>query len=115
MRALLDYCAWEWGDKQKLAKVDAISNQHNEALVAMGVIEKAPELEREDPELPDSDLYWRYRRLKFGIHNNTLYGRDRLTFGDVESYARLVGWRPNPNEVGILMDIDAIFEAREIK
>jgi len=115
VEALLDYCRWEWGDKQKLSKFDEIGDQHNEALIAMGVIDKAPESKRGEPELPELDLYWRYRQLKFGRNENVLVPRAQLSFSEIESYCRLSSWAATPTDIDIIMSIDAIFETREAK
>lgn len=115
VEALLDYCRWEWGDKQKLARFDEIGNQHNEALIAMGVIDEAPESKRDEPEFPELDLYWRYRQLKFGRNENVLVPRPQLGFAEIESYCRLSAWTPTPSDIDIIMSIDAIFETREAR
>lgn len=81
----------------------------------MGVIEKAPESKRDEPELPELDLYWRYRQLKFGRNENVLVPRPQLSFSEIESYCRLSAWNATPSDIDIIMSIDAIFETRGAK
>lgn len=87
----------------------------------MGVIKEAPKSERETPEFPEelADVYGHYKRLRFGIFDDgdrlNLMARDPLKYAEVESYARLADWHPTQTDVAIIMDIDAIFESREVK
>ena len=91
-------------------------------MIAMGVMDeptKAPE--RESPELPVEmmPLYAHYRALRFGrcVSDDivTLIPRDALTYAEIDAYSKLMDWRPTAEEVSVLMDIDAIFESRDLK
>lgn len=88
----------------------------------MGVMDaptKSPE--RESPELPEDmmQLYAHYRALRFGrcVSDDlvTLIPRDALTYAEIDAYSKLVDWMPTAEEVSVLMDIDAIFESRDLK
>ena len=88
----------------------------------MGVMDapaKAPE--RESPEIPVDMmlLYAHYRALRFGrcVSDDlvTLIPRDALSYAEIDAYSKLVDWRPTAEEVSVLMDIDAIFESRDLK
>lgn len=86
----------------------------------MGVITEAPKAERESPDFPDelSVLYGHYKRLRFGVcygETLTLVARKPLRYAEIESYSRLINWQPTSSEVEIIMDIDAIFEMREVQ
>ena len=80
---------------------------------------KSPE--RESPELSEDmmPLYTHYRALSFGrcVSDDlvTLIPRDALTYGEIDAYSKLVDWLPTTEEVSVLMDIDAIFESRDLK
>ena len=91
-------------------------------MIAMGVMDapaKAPE--RESPEIPADmmPLYAHYRALRFGrcVSDDlvTLVPRDALSYAEIAEYSKLVDWRPTAEEVSVLMDIDAIFESRDLK
>jgi hypothetical protein len=119
IEALLDYCRWEWGDKQKLAKFDAIGQGHQDALISMGIIQAEASSHRESPDFPDGmgELYGHYRKLKFATLRNddgiTLMARGQLGFVDVDAYMRVTGVSLAPWEVEAIMNIDAIFEGRD--
>ena len=87
----------------------------------MGVMDapaKAPE--RESPDIPADmmPLYAHYRALRFGRCVNddmvTLIPRDALTYAEIASYSGLMDWQPTADEISTLMDIDAIFESRDL-
>ncbi len=86
----------------------------------MGVIGEAQQKERDTPELPACmiDIYARYKRLRFGLAELddafALIPRDPLTHSEIESFSALTHWQPSPSDVDIIMDIDAIFNSREI-
>lgn len=88
----------------------------------MGVIEKPPEQQqRQSPDFPEemAPLYGHYKRLRFGVCYSadvvTLVPRAALSYTEIESYLRLVNWQPTSSEIETIMDIDAIFEMREVK
>ena len=64
-------------------------------------------------------LYAHYRALRFGrcVSDDivTLIPRDALTYAEIGAYSKLVDWLPTAEEVSVLMDIDAIFESRDLK
>ena len=91
-------------------------------MIAMGVMDapaKTPE--RESPEIPADmmPLYAHYRALRFGrcVSDDlvTLIPRDALTYAEIDAYSKLVDWQPTVEDVSVLMDIDAIFESRDLK
>ena len=88
----------------------------------MGVMDAPAEsTERKSPELPVDVmlLYSHYRALRFGrcVSDDlvTLIPRDALTYAEIDAYSKLVDWLPTAEEVSALMDIDAIFESRDLK
>lgn len=103
-----------------MAKFDEISAGHNEALIAMGVIEKPPENNRESPTLPGEmiEIYHHFKRLRFGksIGSDviTLVPRSQLTYSELSCYSKMLTEPLKPIEVDIIMDLDAIFETREV-
>ena len=87
----------------------------------MGVMDaptKAPE--RESPDIPADmmPLYAHYRALRFGrcVSDDlvTLIPRDALSYAEIDAYSKLVDWQPTADEISTLMDIDAIFESRDL-
>lgn len=87
----------------------------------MGVMDApAKAHERESPEIPADmmPLYAHYRALRFGrcVSDDmvTLIPRDALSYAEIDAYSKLVDWQPTADEVSVLMDIDAIFESRDL-
>ena len=87
----------------------------------MGVMDAPTKAhERESPEIPADmmPLYARYRALRFGrcVSDDvvTLIPRDALTYAEIDAYGKLVDWQPTADEISTLMDIDAIFESRDL-
>ena len=90
-------------------------------MIAMGVMDAPAEApERESPEIPADmmPLYAHYRALRFGrcVSDDlvTLIPRDALTYAEIEAYSKLMDWQPTADEISTLMDIDAIFESRDL-
>ena len=121
VESLFAYARWEFGDRQKLASFDSISDNTNAALIAMGVISEPEKKERERPELPEefSALFDHYKRLRFGCSIGedvvTLIPRDPLTYAEIDAYMRATSAELSPTEIDIIMSLDAIFENREVK
>ena len=87
----------------------------------MGVMQAPAEsTERKSPELPVEmiPLYSHYRALRFGrcVSDDlvTLIPRDELSYAEIAAYSKLVDWQPTADEISTLMDIDAIFESRDL-
>ena len=86
----------------------------------MGVIAAPEEKKREAPELPIelADIYYHFKRLRFGRNVGedvvTLVERRPLQYAEIESYCRLQNWPAMPNEINLIMDMDAIFECRDL-
>lgn len=118
IKALLDYCRWEFGPKQTLAEFDKISAGHNEALIAMGIIQKSESSRRESPDMPDDmwPVYAKYKRIRFGRFAGedvvTLIPRNPIQFAELAAYSQISGDDITPVEAAIIMDIDALFEGR---
>ena len=86
----------------------------------MGIIEAAPEPQRQAPEFPDelTDVYTHFKRLRFGRAEMndkvTLIPREPLTYTEIAHYAAVMQDNMQPWEIEVIMLIDAIFESREL-
>ena len=86
----------------------------------MGVIDEAKEKERAKPDFPNEllEVYLHFKQLRFGKNiaadKITLIPRKQLQYREIEAYKAATGAQLNTNEVEIIMNIDAIFEMREV-
>lgn len=116
---MYDFATWSFVDKQKKQKFDSISDGHEAALIAMGVLQSAAKKEESGPKCPDIfiDTMDKYRALKFLQRHTSdsirLYPRDMLTWRDLLDYQKATGHHISMLEAELIMGIDAIFEGRE--
>lgn len=115
---MLHYCAWEFGEKQRLASFDKLDDATDSALIAMGVMEAPEKVQRDEPTIPDAmrETYGHFKRLRFGRSLTDtgvlLIPRQPLTFNEIHHYINTMAETLSPWQVDVIMSIDAIFNHR---
>lgn len=105
--------------KHERQKFDSLSDGHEAALIAMGVIGGATRAAHyEGPDCPSVFIgtFEKYRELKFTKRTTPgavkLYARDPLNWQDLVYYSQVTGHTISIHESEIIMGLDAIFEGR---
>lgn len=116
---MLQFARWNFITRHKRREFDSIADGHKAALIAMGVVQNAPEATQDTgPECPPELLttFEKYREIKFtrrvdddGIK---MYPREQLRWPDLVAYSTVSGQNIGMFESDIIMSLDAIFEGR---
>ena len=86
----------------------------------MGLIDDVKSNVRDSPYFPDemACVYNHFKRLRFGRAVGeevvTLIQRGSITYTEIDSYNNALPVKLTHSEVELIMDIDSIFEAREV-